>query len=54
MCAVAPGDVIEIPAGMKHKISAQERMVVIEVQIGEAILKEDKIKWSDEAGGAVR
>ena len=52
--AVAPGDVIEIPAGMKHKISAQERMVVIEVQIGEAILKEDKIKWSDETGGAVR
>ena len=39
---------------MKHKISAQERMVVIEVQIGEAILKEDKIKWSDETGGAVR
>lgn len=54
VCAVAPGDVIKIPAGMKHKISAQERMVVIEVQIGEAILKEDKIKWSDETGGAVR
>ena len=52
--AVAPGDVIDIPAGMKHKISAQERMVVIEVQIGDAISKEDKIKWSDEAGGAVR
>ena len=54
VCAVAPGDVIDIPAGMKHKISAQERMVVIEVQIGDAISKEDKIKWSDEAGGAVR
>ena len=51
---VGPGDIIDIPVGMKHKISAQERMVVIEVQIGEAILKEDKIKWSDETGGAVR
>ena len=52
--AVGSGDIIDIPVGMKHKISAQERMVVIEVQIGEAILKEDKIKWSDETGGAVR
>ena len=46
--AVAPGDVIDIPAGTKHKISARERMVVIEVQIGEDIAKEDKIKWSEE------
>lgn len=45
---VGPGDVIDIPVGMKHKISAQERMVVIEVQIGEAISKEDKVKWSEE------
>lgn len=52
--AVAAGDVIDIPVGMKHKISAQKRMVVIEVQIGDAISKEDKIKWSDETGGAVR
>ena len=52
--AVAAGDVIDIPVGMKHKISARERMVVIEVQIGDAISKEDKIKWSDETGGAVR
>ena len=50
--AVAPGDVIEIPAGMKHKISAQERMVVIEVQIGEDIVKEDKIKWPEDGRGA--
>lgn len=54
VCAVAPGDVIEIPAGMKHKISAQERMVVIEVQIGEAISKEDKVKWSEENQGTKR
>lgn len=45
---VTAGDVIDIPVGMKHKISAQERMVVIEVQIGEDIAKEDKIKWSEE------
>lgn len=46
--AVAAGDVIDIPMGMKHKISARERMVVIEVQIGADIVKEDKIKWSEE------
>lgn len=46
--AVAAGDVIEIPVGMKHKISARERMVVIEVQIGEDIVKEDKVKWAEE------
>ena len=45
---VSAGDIIEIPVGMKHKISAQERMVVIEVQIGEDIAKEDKIKWPEE------
>lgn len=50
--AVAPGDVIDIPVGMKHKISAQERMVVIEVQIGEDIAKEDKIKWPEDGRGA--
>ena len=46
--AVGSGDIIDIPVGMKHKISARERMVVIEVQIGEDIAKEDKIKWSEE------
>ena len=46
--SVCSGDVIEIPVGMKHKISARERMVVIEVQIGADIVKEDKIKWSEE------
>ena len=44
----AAGDVIDIPAGMKHKISARERMVVIEVQVGSSILKEDKVKWEEE------
>ena len=46
--AVGAGAVIDIPVGMKHKISARERMVVIEVQIGKDIAKEDKIKWSEE------
>lgn len=46
--AVGSGDIIDIPVGMKHKISARERMVVLEVQIGEDIAKEDKIKWSEE------
>ena len=45
---VVAGDVIDIPVGMKHKISARERMVVIEVQVGSSILKEDKIKWDEE------
>ena len=44
----AAGDVINIPAGMKHKISARERMVVIEVQVGSSISKEDKVKWEEE------
>ena len=47
-CPAAAGDVIDIPAGMKHKISARERMVVIEVQVGSSISKEDKIKWEEE------
>ena len=46
--AVAAGDVIDIPVGMKHKISARERMVVIEVQVGASISKEDKVKWAEE------
>ncbi|MBF1687281.1 MAG: cupin domain-containing protein [Selenomonas sp.] len=46
--AVSAGAVIDIPVGMKHKISALERMVVIEVQVGSSILKEDKVKWEEE------
>jgi mannose-6-phosphate isomerase mannose-1-phosphate guanylyl transferase len=51
--SVYSGDVIEIPVGMKHKISARERMVLIEVQIGEEIAKEDKIKWTEDVKGAL-
>ena len=42
---VKPGDIIELPIGCKHKIMAKTRMTIIEVQIGESISKQDKIKW---------
>lgn len=42
---VGPGDVIELPVRCRHKIAAQTRMVVIEVQMGRDIAREDKIKW---------
>ncbi|SFW37021.1 sugar phosphate nucleotidyltransferase [Selenomonas ruminantium] len=43
--AVKAGDIIELPIGCKHKVMADTRMTIIEVQMGEAISKEDKIKW---------
>ncbi len=36
------GDVIEIPAGVKHTISADTDMSIIEVQIGNSISGKDK------------
>lgn len=45
---VSPGDVIDIPIGVKHKITAKNRMILIEVQLGDAISKTDKIKWEEE------
>ena len=44
-CTVKSGDIIELPVGCKHKIMADSRMTIIEVQMGEAISKTDKIKW---------
>ena len=44
---VTVGDVIEIPAGVKHTIIAETNLKVIEVQIGKNISVEDKILWSD-------
>lgn len=44
--AVKPGDIVELPAGCKHKVTAKSRMIIMEMQIGEAISKEDKIKWN--------
>lgn len=45
---VVPGDLIDIPVGLKHKVTAKTRMVLIEVQIGDVISKTDKIKWEEE------
>ena len=45
---VYSGDIIDIPIGVKHKITALSRMVLIEVQLGDAISKADKIKWEEE------
>lgn len=43
--SVAAGNVIEIPIGVKHKISAETDMSIIEVQIGEEIISSDKYKF---------
>ncbi len=42
---VKAGDIIELPVDCKHKVMADTRMTIIEVQMGEAISKADKIKW---------
>ncbi|SFB05779.1 sugar phosphate nucleotidyltransferase [Selenomonas ruminantium] len=42
---VKTGDIVELPEGCRHKVSARTRMTIIEVQMGNAIYKEDKIKW---------
>ncbi len=42
---VGAGDVIKMPAGCRHTIIAKTKLTVIEVQIGEDISVEDKIKY---------
>lgn len=42
---VKAGDIVELPVGSKHKITAKSRMTIMELQIGKAISKVDKIKW---------
>ena len=44
---VTVGDVIEIPARVKHTIIADTNLKVIEVQIGKDISAEDKILWEN-------
>ena len=44
---VGPGDVVHVPAGMKHKVRAREKMTIIELQMGKDISREDKIKWEE-------
>jgi len=43
---VTVGDVISVAAGCKHMLMAETDLEVIEVQIGEDISKEDKIKYT--------
>ena len=42
---VMPGDVLKMPAGCKHTIFAKTELQVIEVQFGEEINVQDKIKY---------
>ncbi len=42
---VEAGDVIEMPAGVKHTISADSELKIMEVQIGEEISVHDKCKY---------
>lgn len=42
---VIPGDVIELKAGVKHRLIADTDMNVIEVQVGKEITKHDKRVW---------
>ena len=43
---IVPGNVINIPAGCKHKVSALTDLILIEVQIGSEISVRDKEVWS--------
>lgn len=45
--SVSAGDVIEIPRGVKHTVSADTDMCIIEVQIGESISGKDKKVFED-------
>jgi mannose-1-phosphate guanylyltransferase len=42
---VQAGDVISMPAGCRHTVFADTELKIIEVQIGEGITVEDKIKY---------
>ena len=42
---VMPGDVLKMPAGCKHTIFAETELQLIEVQFGEEINVQDKIKY---------
>ncbi len=44
--SVAAGDVIRMPRGSKHTIYAETELKLIEVQIGESINVQDKVKYA--------
>ena len=45
---IAPGDVLELPAGCRHTVIADTRLELIEVQTGKEISVSDKIKYEYE------
>lgn len=45
---VGLGDIVDLPIGSKHKITAKTRMILIEIQIGREISKMDKTMWDAE------
>ena len=49
--SVKAGDIVELPVGSKHKVSALSDMTIIEVQMGRAISKADKIKCEEGTAG---
>ena len=51
--SVSAGDVVEIPVGAKHKISADTDMSIIEVQIGDSISGKDKQTYSENETGVL-
>ena len=44
-CSVKAGDVLEMPAGTKHTVTATTTLEIIEVQLGRDISVHDKIKY---------
>lgn len=48
---VCAGDVISMPAGCRHTVSAETELKIIEVQMGENITVEDKHKYSLQQDG---
>lgn len=44
-CSVKAGDVLEMPAGTKHTVTATTTLEIVEVQLGRDISVHDKIKY---------
>ena len=50
MKMVGPGDVVSIPAGMKHMVHAYDTLRIMEIQLGTDIRVADKIKYDKPEG----
>lgn len=46
--STGPGDVVRIPAGVRHTVIADTELIIIEVQLGEDITVRDKVKYEEE------